>query len=137
MGWLRQLLDWQRETQEPEEFLDSLRFDLGAHEVYVFTPKGDVIALPAESTPVDFAYAVHTEVGNRCIGARVNGKLVALESELDNGDTVEIFTSKSENAGPVAATGWPSSSRPGPAPRSGNGSPASGARTRSSSARPR
>jgi guanosine-3',5'-bis(diphosphate) 3'-pyrophosphohydrolase len=100
MGWLRQLLDWQRETQEPEEFLDSLRFDLDSHEVYVFTPKGDVIALPAGSTPVDFAYAVHTEVGNRCIGARVNGKLVALENALDNGDTVEIFTSKSEGAGP-------------------------------------
>ncbi|HSY16638.1 MAG TPA: RelA/SpoT family protein, partial [Jatrophihabitantaceae bacterium] len=100
MGWLRQLLDWQRETQEPEEFLDSLRFDLGANEVYVFTPKGDVIALPAGSTPVDFAYAVHTEVGHRCIGARVNGKLVALESELDNGDTVEVFTSKAETAGP-------------------------------------
>jgi GTP pyrophosphokinase len=100
MGWLRQLLDWQRETQEPDEFLDSLRFDLGANEVYVFTPKGDVIALPAKSTPVDFAYAVHTEVGHRCIGARVNGKLVALESELDNGDTVEVFTSKAEGAGP-------------------------------------
>ncbi len=100
MGWLRQLLDWQRETQEPGEFLDSLRFDLGASEVYVFTPKGDVIALPAESTPVDFAYAVHTEVGHRCIGARVNGKLVALESTLDNGDTVEVFTSKAEGAGP-------------------------------------
>ena len=100
MGWLRQLLDWQREAQEPEEFLDSLRFDLGASEVYVFTPKGDVVALPTESTPVDFAYAVHTEIGHRCIGARVNGKLVALESALDNGDTVEIFTSKAENAGP-------------------------------------
>jgi guanosine-3',5'-bis(diphosphate) 3'-pyrophosphohydrolase len=100
MGWLRQLLDWQREAQEPEEFLDSLRFDLSGSEVYVFTPKGDVVALPAESTPVDFAYAVHTEVGHRCIGARVNGKLVALESALDNGDTVEIFTSKAENAGP-------------------------------------
>jgi GTP pyrophosphokinase len=100
MGWLRQLLDWQREAQEPEEFLDSLRYDLGASEVYVFTPKGDVIALPAGSTPVDFAYAVHTEVGHRCIGARVNGKLVALESVLDNGDTVEVFTSKAENAGP-------------------------------------
>jgi guanosine-3',5'-bis(diphosphate) 3'-pyrophosphohydrolase len=100
MGWLRQLLDWQRETQEPDEFLDSLRFDLGAREVYVFTPKGDVIALTAGSTPVDFAYAVHTEIGHHCIGARVNGKLVALESELDNGDTVEVFTSKSENAGP-------------------------------------
>ncbi len=100
MGWLRQLLDWQREAQEPEEFLDSLRYDLGASEVYVFTPKGDVIALPTGSTPVDFAYAVHTEVGHRCIGARVNGKLVALESPLDNGDTVEVFTSKAENAGP-------------------------------------
>jgi len=100
MGWLRQLLDWQREAQEPEEFLDSLRYDLGASEVYVFTPKGDVIALPTTSTPVDFAYAVHTEVGHRCIGARVNGKLVALESTLDNGDAVEVFTSKAENAGP-------------------------------------
>jgi GTP pyrophosphokinase len=100
MGWLRQLLDWQREAQEPEEFLDSLRYDLAGNEVYAFTPKGDVIALPAGSTPVDFAYAVHTEVGHRCIGARVNGKLVALESTLDNGDTVEVFTSKAEGAGP-------------------------------------
>ncbi|MDT4917355.1 MAG: diphosphokinase / guanosine-3,5-bis(diphosphate) 3-diphosphatase, partial [Pseudonocardiales bacterium] len=100
MGWLRQLLDWQREAQEPEEFLDALRYDLGASEVYVFTPKGDVLGLPQGSTPVDFAYAVHTEVGHRCIGARVNGKLVALESALDNGDTVEIFTSKAEGAGP-------------------------------------
>jgi guanosine-3',5'-bis(diphosphate) 3'-pyrophosphohydrolase len=100
MGWLRQLLDWQREAQEPEEFLDTLRFDLGANEVYVFTPKGNVIGLPSGSTPVDFAYAVHTEVGHSCIGARVNGKLVALESPLDNGDTVEVFTSKAENAGP-------------------------------------
>ncbi len=100
MGWLRQLLDWQREAQEPEEFLDSLRYDLRSAEVYVFTPKGDVVALPSGSTPVDFAYAVHTEVGHRCIGARVNGKLVALESTLDNGDTVEVFTSKAENAGP-------------------------------------
>jgi GTP diphosphokinase / guanosine-3',5'-bis(diphosphate) 3'-diphosphatase len=100
MGWLRQLLDWQRELQEPDEFLDSLRYDLGSSEVYVFTPKGDVVALPAGSTPVDFAYAVHTEIGHRCIGARVNGKLVALESALDNGETVEVFTSKAENAGP-------------------------------------
>jgi len=100
MGWLRQLLDWQREAQEPEEFLDALRYDLGASEVYVFTPKGDIIGLPSGSTPVDFAYAVHTEVGHRCIGARVNGKLVALESPLINGDTVEVFTSKAENAGP-------------------------------------
>jgi guanosine-3',5'-bis(diphosphate) 3'-pyrophosphohydrolase len=98
--WLRQLLDWQRETQEPGEFLESLRFDLGSREVFVFTPKGDVISLPSGSTPVDFAYTVHTEVGHRCVGARVNGRLVALESQLENGDTVEIFTSKSEGAGP-------------------------------------
>ncbi|MGI8665735.1 MAG: RelA/SpoT family protein [Jatrophihabitans sp.] len=100
MVWLRQLLDWQRESQEPGEFLDTLRFDLGAREVYVFTPKGDVIPLPAGSTPVDFAYAVHTDVGHRCIGARVNGKLVALETPLDHGDAIEVFTSKAEGAGP-------------------------------------
>jgi guanosine-3',5'-bis(diphosphate) 3'-pyrophosphohydrolase len=100
MGWLRQLLDWQREAQEPGEFLDTLRFDLGAREVYVFTPKGDVIGLPSDSTPVDFAYAVHTDVGHRCIGARINGKLVALETKLDNGDTVEVFTSRAETAAP-------------------------------------
>jgi GTP pyrophosphokinase len=100
MGWLRQIVDWQKEMQEPGEFLDSLRYDLASAEVYVFTPKGDVVALPSGATPVDFAYAVHTEVGHRCIGARVNGKLVALESELDNGDTVEVFTSKAEAAGP-------------------------------------
>jgi GTP pyrophosphokinase len=100
MVWLRQLVDWQRETADPAEFLESLRFDLGAAEVYVFTPKGQVIALQQGATPVDFAYAIHTEVGHRCIGARVNGRLVALESALDNGDTVEIFTSKAPDAGP-------------------------------------
>ncbi|MDQ1697209.1 MAG: diphosphokinase / guanosine-3,5-bis(diphosphate) 3-diphosphatase, partial [Frankiaceae bacterium] len=100
MTWLRQLVEWQRETADPNEFLDSLRFDLHAQEVFVFTPKGEVIALPADGTPVDFAYAVHTEVGHRCIGARVNGRLVPLESSLDNGDVVEIFTSKAETAGP-------------------------------------
>ncbi|HEX4788896.1 MAG TPA: bifunctional (p)ppGpp synthetase/guanosine-3',5'-bis(diphosphate) 3'-pyrophosphohydrolase [Actinospica sp.] len=100
MAWLRQLLDWQRETADPGEFLDALRFDLSASEVYVFTPKGDVVPLPSGSTPVDFAYAVHTEVGHHCIGARVNGRLVPLESKLDNGDVVEIFTSKAPTAGP-------------------------------------
>ncbi|GAA1894944.1 GTP pyrophosphokinase [Streptomyces sodiiphilus] len=100
MAWLRQLLDWQKETEDPGEFLESLRFDLSRNEVFVFTPKGDVIALPAGATPVDFAYAVHTEVGDRTIGAKVNGRLVPLESTLDNGDTVEIFTSKAEGAGP-------------------------------------
>ena len=77
MAWLRQLLDWQKEAADPGEFLDSLRFDLHSSEVFVFTPKGDVVPLLAGATPVDFAYAVHTEVGHRCIGARVNGRLVA------------------------------------------------------------
>ena len=100
MAWLRQLVDWQRETEDPAEFLESLRFDLAVGEVYVFTPRGEVVALPQGATPVDFAYAIHTEVGHRTVGARVNGRLVALESTLDNGDTVEIFTSKAPEAGP-------------------------------------
>ena len=100
MAWMRQLLDWQREAADPGEFLESLRYDLAVQEIFVFTPKGDVITLPAGSTPVDFAYAVHTEVGHRCIGARVNGRLVALERKLENGEVVEIFTSKAANAGP-------------------------------------
>ncbi|TNC26423.1 RelA/SpoT family protein [Amycolatopsis alkalitolerans] len=100
MAWMRQLLDWQREAADPGEFLDSLRYELAAREIFVFTPKGDVVTLPVGGTPVDFAYAVHTEVGHRCIGARVNGRLVALERKLENGDVVEIFTSKAENAGP-------------------------------------
>jgi GTP pyrophosphokinase len=100
MGWLRSLMDWQQETRDPGEFLDSLRFEINAAEVFVFTPKGEVMALPLGSTPVDFAYAVHTEVGHRTIGARVNGKLVPLNSELHHGDWVEVFTSKAEGAGP-------------------------------------
>ncbi|MDQ1710493.1 MAG: diphosphokinase / guanosine-3,5-bis(diphosphate) 3-diphosphatase [Frankiaceae bacterium] len=100
MAWLRQLLDWQRETEDPGEFLDSLRFDLYAGEVFVFTPRGDVVALPTGATAVDFAYSVHTEVGHRCIGARVNGRLVPLESPLENGDVIEIFTSKAATAAP-------------------------------------
>ena len=99
-GWLRQLLEWQREVDDPDEFLEGLRYDLGTTETFVFTPRGDVMALPAGATPVDFAYAVHTEIGHRCIGARVNGKLVPLESKLANGDVVEIFTAKSDSAGP-------------------------------------
>ncbi|MBD8077908.1 RelA/SpoT family protein [Cellulosimicrobium arenosum] len=100
MKWLRQLVDWQRETADPAEFLDSLRFEIGGAEVYVFTPKGDVMALPAGSTPVDFAYSVHTEVGHRTMGARVNGRLVPLDSTLETGDVVDVLTSKSETAGP-------------------------------------
>src|SRR5581483_5732367 len=100
MAWMRQLLDWQREAADPGEFLESLRYDLAVKEIFVFTPKGDVITLPTGSTPVDFAYAVHTEVGHRCIGSRVNGRLVALERKLENGEVVEIFTSKAGGAGP-------------------------------------
>ncbi len=100
MLWLRQLHEWQKETEDPSEFLDSLRFDLGSPEVFVFTPKGSVIALPGGSTPVDFAYSVHTDVGNRCAGAKVNGRLVPLESKLNNGDVVEVVLNKGEHAAP-------------------------------------
>ena len=100
MLWLKQLHEWQQETSDVTEFLDALRFDLRTPEVFVFTPKGSVIALPAGSTPVDFAYAVHTEVGNRCVGAKVNGKLVSLEAPLSNGDVIEVVTNKGEHAQP-------------------------------------
>ncbi|HET7068503.1 MAG TPA: bifunctional (p)ppGpp synthetase/guanosine-3',5'-bis(diphosphate) 3'-pyrophosphohydrolase [Nocardioides sp.] len=100
MNWVRQLLDWQSDVEDPGEFLESLRFEINRAEVYVFTPRGDVIPLPVGATPVDFAYAVHTEVGHHTIGARVNGRLVPLESTLDNSDVVEIFTSKAPTAAP-------------------------------------
>ncbi|NDA40620.1 MAG: bifunctional (p)ppGpp synthetase/guanosine-3',5'-bis(diphosphate) 3'-pyrophosphohydrolase, partial [Actinobacteria bacterium] len=98
--WLKQLHEWQQETTDVAEFLDALRFDLRTPEVFVFTPKGSVIALPQGSTPVDFAYAVHTEVGNKCVGAKVNGKLVSLEAPLTNGDVIEVVTNKGDNAAP-------------------------------------
>jgi len=98
--WLRQLHEWQQESEDVSDFLETLRYDLRTPEVFVFTPKGSVIALPSGSTPVDFAYAVHTEVGNKCVGAKVNGKLVPLESHLSNGDVVDIVTNKSVNAAP-------------------------------------
>ncbi len=100
MAWLAHISDWQAETADPSEFLDSLRFEIGAKEVYVFTPKGRVIGLPAGATTVDFAYAVHTEVGHRTMGAKVNGRLVPLETTLKSGDVVEVFTSKNPDAGP-------------------------------------
>ena len=100
MIWLKQLHEWQKETEDPSEFLEALRFDLGSPEVFVFTPKGSVIALPGGSTPVDFAYSVHTDVGNRCAGAKVNGRLVPLETKLANGDVVEVVTNKSLTASP-------------------------------------
>ncbi len=100
MAWLAHISDWQAETADPGEFLDSLRYEIGAKEVYVFTPKGRVIGLPAGATPVDFAYAVHTEVGHRTMGSKVNGRLVPLETTLITGDVVEVFTSKNPDSGP-------------------------------------
>ncbi|HTX62934.1 MAG TPA: bifunctional (p)ppGpp synthetase/guanosine-3',5'-bis(diphosphate) 3'-pyrophosphohydrolase, partial [Acidimicrobiales bacterium] len=100
IAWMQRISDVDQETTDPLEFLEALKLDLEQDEVYVFTPKGKVIALPARSTPVDFAYAIHTEVGHRCIGARVNGRLVPLDTRLASADTVEIFTSKSPTAAP-------------------------------------
>jgi GTP pyrophosphokinase len=100
MPWLSRIIDWQQETQDPSAFMETLKIDLDQDEVYIFTPKGRVITLPVGATPIDFAYSIHTEVGHACIGARVNGRLVPLDSELVSGDTVEIFTSKVEGAGP-------------------------------------
>ena len=94
LQWLRQIMDWQSETKDSGEFLDSLRVDLFHDEVYVFTPKGDVKSLPSGATPVDFAYAIHTDVGHRCIGAKVDGRIVPLTHRLESGDIVEILTSK-------------------------------------------
>ena len=98
--WLKHLSDWQHETADPSEFLDALRFEIGAKEVYAFTPKGRVIGLSTGATPVDFAYAVHTEIGHKTMGAKVNGRLVPLETQLHSGDVVEILTSKSQDASP-------------------------------------
>jgi GTP pyrophosphokinase len=100
MAWLAHLSDWESETADPQEFLEGLRFEIGAKEVYVFTPKGKVVGLPSGATPVDFAYAVHTDVGHRTMGAKVNGRLVPLESQLASGDVVEVFTSKNPDSGP-------------------------------------
>ena len=95
LAWLRQVLDWADEAEDPKEFMESLKVDLTDSEVFVFTPKGDVINLRSGSTPIDFAYAIHTEVGNHCVGAKVNGSIVPLSYELQMGDRVEILTQKS------------------------------------------
>jgi GTP pyrophosphokinase len=95
LSWLRSLLEWQGEVGDAESFLNTVKVDLFQDEVYVFTPRGDVINLPADSTPVDFAYRIHTEVGHHCIGAKVNGRMVPLDYELKNGEIVEVLTSKS------------------------------------------
>ena len=100
MQWLQRIVDWERDTPDPIEFLENLKLDLEQDEVYIFTPKGEIVTLPAGATPIDFAYAIHTEVGHRCVGARLNGRLVPLDAKLQSGDTVEIFTSKVPGAGP-------------------------------------
>jgi GTP diphosphokinase / guanosine-3',5'-bis(diphosphate) 3'-diphosphatase len=100
VAWLQRIVDWSTESTDPAEFLETLKLDLETDEVFVFTPKGDVMTLPVHATPVDFAYSIHTEIGHRCIGARINGRLVPLDSELTSGDSVEIFTSKVPSAGP-------------------------------------
>ncbi len=92
LAWVRQLVDWQREMTDPNEFLSSLKMDLYPEEVYTFTPRGKVVIVPADGTPVDFAYTVHTEVGHTCVGAKVNGRMVPLRTKLRNGDIVEIVT---------------------------------------------
>lgn len=94
LSWMRQLLEWHQELRDPREFVESVKLDVFTDEVFVFTPKGDVLDLPSGSVPLDFAYRVHTDVGHRCVGARVNGKMVPLETKLSNGDIVEIITSK-------------------------------------------
>src|SRR6056297_3416015 len=94
LSWLRQLLEWQKDLQEPHEFMETLKIDLFEDEVFVFTPQGDVISLPKDATPVDFAYNIHTEVGHSCVGAKVHGKIIPLEYRLNNGDIIEILTSK-------------------------------------------
>ena len=98
--WLRNIVEWQEDTQDPQEFMETLKVDLDQDEVFVFSPKGKVVTLPVGATPIDFAYSIHTEVGHRCIGARVNSRLVPLDSRLTSGDTIEVFTSKVEGAGP-------------------------------------
>ena len=100
MDWVRLLVEMEKETGDPEEFLDSLRYEIAGDEVYVFTPRGQVIVLPPGSTPVDFAYAVHTEVGHGTVGARVNGRLVALDTKLESGDSVEVITAQQGKGAP-------------------------------------
>ena len=95
--WLRQILDWQNETRDPGEFMDALKVDLFSDEVFVFTPRGDVIALSRGATPLDFAYRIHTEIGHKCVGAKINGRIVPLETELSSGDFVEIMTSSASH----------------------------------------
>ncbi len=95
--WLRQMLEWQKEIKDTKEFMETLKIDLLVDEVYVFTPKGDVIDLPVDSTPIDFAYKIHSHIGNKCVGAKINGRIVTLDYKMQNGDIVEIITSANAN----------------------------------------
>ncbi len=131
LPWLDRIIEFEDETNDPGLFMANLKVDLDQDEVFVFTPKGEVITLPAGATPVDFAYTIHTDVGHRTVGAKVDGRLVSLADPLRSGETVEIFTSKACRCGSVAAIGSPSSARRGLRPRSSNGSPESDGRTRS------
>ncbi|PAB60902.1 RelA/SpoT family protein [Anaeromicrobium sediminis] len=97
LRWLRQLLEWQRDMNDPKEFMESLKIDLFTNEVFVFTPKGDVIDLPAGSTPIDFAYKIHSAIGNSCIGAKIDGRIVPIDYKLKNGNIVQVLTSKNSN----------------------------------------
>lgn len=97
LAWLRQMLEWEKETKDPKEFMESLKIDLFTNEVFVFTPKGKVISLPTGSTPIDFAYKIHSDIGNKCVGAKVDGRIVPIDYKLKNGNIVEILTSSSSN----------------------------------------
>ena len=127
-GWLRLLMEWQKEVLDAEQFVDAVKVDIFEDEVFVFTPKGDVLNLPADSTPVDFAYRIHTEVGHRCIGAKANGRMVPLDYALSNGEIVEVLTTR-RPTGPLV-TGSTSSRALPPGTGSGSGSrPSGGTRT--------
>src|SRR2546429_7226420 len=102
LAWVRQLMEWQREMTDPNEFMSTLKIDLYPEEVYTFTPKGKVVVLPKDASPIDFAYAIHTEVGNTTVGAKVNGRIVPLRTKLRNGDIVEIST----QAGHAPSPDW-------------------------------
>lgn len=101
--WLRQILDWQNDTRDSEEFIKSLKVDLFSDEIFVFTPKGEIIDLPKGATPIDFAYRIHSAVGNKCVGAKVNGRIVTLDTALNTGDFVEIITQRTQRSEPRLA----------------------------------
>ena len=122
IAWLGQMMEWLKDMADPREFMEGLKIDLYGGQVFVFTPKGDVVNLPAGATPVDFAYAIHTDVGHRTIGAKVSGKLVPLDYELRTGDTVEVLTSRAQGEGPSPGLAAVREDARARATRSGSGS---------------